>query len=137
MEKRVLKFRAWDNVNRRMGYFAPGFQWLDEYYIWHLSEADGDPNKGIMDVPCGDNINLMQFTGLKDKNGKEIYEGDVLEGLDGTKNVVKFENGCFMWGGTPIVYVENEGFEVFPTEGWANVIGDVYQNPELIPAEAI
>ena len=73
MNMREIKFRAWDNVNKRMGYFAPGFGWNDEYYLWYLQLESGED---ISDVPFGDNIHLMQFTGLKDKNGKEIYFGD-------------------------------------------------------------
>jgi len=72
---REIKFRAWDNINKRICYFQPGFEWNDEYDLWYLSPADW--GKRVSDVPYGENINLMQFTGLKDKNGKEIYEGDI------------------------------------------------------------
>jgi uncharacterized phage protein (TIGR01671 family) len=70
-EMREIKFRAWDNFNKRMlGPFGP-FRWHDEYDLLYL--------EGTLDVPAGDNLNFMQFTGLTDKNGKEIYEGDVLK----------------------------------------------------------
>jgi len=83
---------------------------------------------------------LMQYTGLKDKNGKEIYEGDIVEAYDGTRDVVKIgrynvdvaEYGCPVCG----VYT-NSGIVYHALFGWdwageVKVIGNIYENPELV-----
>ena len=70
-----------------------------------------------------------QYTGLKDKNGKEIYEGDILDIKKGQhehyKNVtVKYEAGAFKMDGiTPLYLVKALHGEV---------IGNIYENPELL-----
>ena len=61
---------------------------------------------------------LMQFTGLKDKNGKEIYEGDIVrQDYDNALCEVKFISGCF---------------SPFKHDGQFVVIGNIYENPELL-----
>jgi hypothetical protein len=73
---------------------------------------------------------LMQFTGLHDKNGKEIYEGDILKTNHTDSLTVVFENGSFCFvnninSGSDRLH-QNRTEKLF-------VIGNIYENPELIP----
>lgn len=76
------------------------------------------------------NDTVMQFTGLLDKKGKEIYEGDIRMGkwFFQTEETTRYqvmkwsdENACFYW----------EGID-FPDFVGVEVIGNIYQNPELL-----
>ena len=81
---------------------------------------------------------LMQYTGLKDKNGVEIYEGDILStDLSRPYLIVEFRNGAFMYqchdgGRNYYDFMEpaNEGLK-FNTK-YHEVIGNIYENPELL-----
>ena len=81
---------------------------------------------------------IMQFTGLKDENGAEIYEGDIVQwssGWNQTKEykdkwdtdykVVKFENGIFK-------YCCEETLDKYDTDDVVEVIGNIHENPELL-----
>src|SRR4051812_17759551 len=73
---RTIKFRAWDKANNKFHYDFDLTSQFDGRISWNYETTE------LTD------IELMQFTGLLDKNGKEIYEGDILKHLDGGKGEV-------------------------------------------------
>ena len=78
-----------------------------------------------------DEIELMQSTGFKDKNGKEIFEGDVLGTKDGLLNgVVEYRSDLGMWTNSLIRY--NNFERLCSIAGDREIIGNVYENPELL-----
>ena len=130
-----IKFRAWDKNNNEMvevanidyGAYKTKIEYLTVEY-----------KNGETLTEYADSFELMQYTGLKDKNGKEIYEGDIVEysrGFFGAtiyKQVVKFSDGMFI----PLVIVE-EGYNCIDEyqRELFEVIGNKYENPELLEAD--
>lgn len=78
-----------------------------------------------------DEIKLMQSTGLKDKNGKEIFEGDILGTKDGLLNgVVEYRSDLGMWTNSLIRY--NNFERLCNIAGDREIIGNIYENPEIL-----
>lgn len=119
-------------------YFADG--WVYGFYVPERSQTmfgnvvplaciikTGDPQ----DITTGMWLDVKEntvgeFSGLTDKHGKNIFEGDIVE-ADGKRAVVAFENGCFYPMGT---YIARSGFEYDPDE--YEVVGNIHDNPELL-----
>ena len=125
---REIKFRAWDFQNNSMhevNIMMIGFGSSSYNYPNEGEEAD----VGTMDT----NRVLMQYTGLKDKNGKEIYEGDILlypnTGYDPSRgdNPNELSKVIFKDGG---FYADDYG--VYEIDLECEVIGNIYENPELL-----
>ena len=115
---------------------------------FRAKEAGGDwiyfslIKNGLWDIPDTviDLSTLGEYTGLKDKAGKEIYEGDILGYGDNYPCVVKYQiDGSGTGEGTGF-YVEESGYEPDPPrthELWylttlPEIIGNIYENPELL-----
>jgi len=128
MQTRPIKFRAWDKENREMVEVLecnfkelmvclPGFESGKKFSGWHSL----------------DNIELMQYTGLKDKNGQEIYEGDVIKG-----NLIKYSPlpimGEVVWDNelSGFASKNNAGNTLLFEIDQIRIIGDKFQNPELL-----
>ena len=87
------------------------------------------------DIYCYDfdEIELMQSTGLKDKNGKEVFVGDIIKCTRGCPHEVYLEKeygGTFI-GGMPAVYLKDLG-EGYTWTEHEEIIGNIYENPELL-----
>lgn len=123
---REIKFRAWDKVT---GTMYTDLNFPDNYLI-DLNMDVWDTKKkgpfGLGEVVYN-RFELIQFTGLKDKNGVEIYEKDVLE-CDGYRVEVIFKDGQFLG--------YNEGLPIKETtnRSWIHwtKIGNTLENPELL-----
>jgi len=118
---REIKFRAWDS---RRGEWSSEDQ--DENYdVGLLATTDG-----AYVIDCYDYIKLCMYTGLHDKNGTEIYEGDIVDHPwqnEGKHSVVIFSSGGFR-----IQQSDMDGV-AFSSNEWDRlvVIGNVYENEEL------
>lgn len=112
---REIKFRAWDRNKNRMYYEGDAAMWSKDKPI-----TSGDLLEWFED---GD---LMQFTGLKDKNGKEIWEGDIVRSLNENWEV-QFSKGQFE------IKAKRNSFGPKSVDfDMVEVIGNIYENPELL-----
>ena len=128
---RELKFRVWSKKQKTYNYKHP-FSSYGYFYIDQYGTLFSDYGNVITPAIKQDDFIIEQYTGLHDKNGKEIYDGDVVKMPDwviGPKNEkVRFSKlSC---GFEPFV---NGCFEcVSPDSEEVEVIGNVHENPELL-----
>lgn len=126
---REIKFKAWDKKNKIMAYSDDG----NQKYGWFTDNDGCMICVRIEEKRYVKLNNIMQYTGLKDINGKGIYEGDVLHGYDKkgepiTKVKVYWNNGY--WDGEPL---NGEKFAIcYAGFNKCEVIGNIYDNPELL-----
>ena len=128
---REIKFRAWDKENKEM---------LDVQELDYEDSYDGQPmirTTKYSDYFDTEEMLLMQYTGLKDKNGKEIYEGDIVK-FRFKEDREEFPDliGYIEYQSTFAAFriMSNQGsFKIDITEiKFIEKIGNIYNNPELL-----
>ncbi|HHG7440650.1 phage protein [Streptococcus pneumoniae] len=132
----IPKFRAWVKIGKRM-VFSDDILAIDyenkEIVTQQVYFENGLPDD--RDIYCYDfdEIELMQSTGLKDKNGKEVFVGDIIKCTRGCLHEVYLEKeyGGTYIGGMPAVYLKGllNGYAWTEDE---EIIGNIYENPELL-----
>nr|UVY07306.1 MAG: YopX protein [Bacteriophage sp.] len=127
---RVPKFRAWDKISKKM--FPVGEIDFD-YEFAYLEEENGYRCERDFDE-----IDLMEFTGFKDKNGEEVFEGDIIKDSEGFIAHVVYDKEYAgfglnyqpfdLVGGLSVTFEElkNEYRNTF------EVIGNIYENKDLL-----
>jgi uncharacterized phage protein (TIGR01671 family) len=127
---REIKFRAWNKRKKILeNVFSLDFKTVEgPIIVTTVGENTANDRDYII------NFELMQYTGLKDKNGKEIYEGDIIKGLH-PQDLEKreFIGRVFYWDEEGAFYHEFHKDRP-PKRMWeyVEVIGNIYENPGLL-----
>ena len=103
---REIKFRAWDEVNK-----------LYYYNVQNTyDEKIGDNFQNVLD---NENLMVEEYTGLKDENGVDVYENDIVKTSDGRITVVEYKHGSY----DPVYWYSSDATEV---------IGNIHQDSDLL-----
>lgn len=124
-----IKFRAYDKITKQIFQVRQiDFEAIERNVYGFITTKSilGDIDTSLS-FRSFDNVKLMQFTGLKDKNGKEIYEGDKIGVKIGAIDFIlkiEFEHGKFMAVGDD----DLTAFDLFTITDKCEVIGNIYEN---------
>ena len=148
MTQRPIKFRVWDKDKKKIVDVQCVSNWsvdegVDDYYESPQQTQDHTGN-------WHSRIVLMQFTGLLDRNGKEIFEGDILLNHFRNQKVEIYWRGCITdpnsvngkhwidWGGWGFRAIKNNDELTYRThDNEIEIIGNIYENPELLTPQAL
>lgn len=140
---REIKFRAWDKKSKVMIFPVVPYETNDHvgFSLQTFNRCYGNKEYWECDhLEAGDDwlwlfdFKVMQYTGLKDANGNEIYESDILRDNEENEHTVYFIGSCFC--------AKNDVGSVYSLHNFihnykAVVIGNCYENPELLEQERI
>ena len=118
---REIKFRAWDKINKEM------------FNVESINFQERRVYKDVVSYRNFNDIELMQYTGLKDKNNEEIYEGDIVKlRANHGIGVVKYYDE---WGAFVVEYIKPRPLAVLGMNYYKEdieILGNIYENSELL-----
>jgi len=117
------KFRAWDKLNNEM------------YVVEQINFNHGEFESigyGITFLRGADKVILMQSTGLKDKNGQEIFEGDIVKMAKDVYSEPTYYEVVRHYGGAYRLESKQHGCELWLRHTNCEVVGNIYENRELL-----
>lgn len=123
----IPKFRAWDEKNKEM--------FKDTFAVTESGEVVTVEQDFITNAPdyiFVDHLTLMQSTGLTDKNGKEIFEGDVVKMAKNVYSEPTYYEVVRHRGGAYRLESKQYGCELWLRHTDCEIAGDIYENPELV-----
>jgi uncharacterized phage protein (TIGR01671 family) len=123
---RPIKFRAWDKTMNVMEPVCE-LSFADDGQLLGVRLGNSESSVGFYNFSDA-TVELMQFTGLKDKNGKEIYEGDLVKGDNGRAFEVR-NNGLSFYA---FYLTERTALDLVKEETYYEVIGNIWEHLDLL-----
>lgn len=154
MKQREIKFRAWNKEERKMVFSGKLSELIRETHFSGNSKTNSTPEfSKLIYESLDEEITFLQFTGIYDKNGKEIYDGDICELVilreqrevnpkEALLVVIEYCNAS--WGFShlfPNLVVEgdrtwksfyNSDADEMWDEKYFTIVGNIFENPELL-----
>ena len=135
---RTLKFRIWDSIDKKFINGIPYKEYmLDPDSDWDRRDCENDEPfdyiNGILERTFNGRLIITQFTGLLDKNGKEIYEGDILRVNtmeDWMDNTIYTRHMEVKWEQKEFGDTDGTGFIYVPKD--REIVGNVFENSDLL-----
>lgn len=122
---REIKFRAWCPLTKGM------------YVVWNLFEHDVNGAFIKKDDVLGEVVEIMQYTGLKTVDGKEIYEGDILQWEPYSERGGAAKQGIVQWNERIVGFeLSTDNLHCVVDEYCPLIIGSIYESPELLEEQS-